>query len=184
MLEFKIVEIPEEHSRRVEPLEADELDLDTYHHASGEVEIEFYRTLHFIRVNFKVRTEVELVCDRSLEHFMHPVEQDYEVIFKVDVQEEVEDEHSAVRSFNFSSNTLSIKDEVRDTILLNLPVKKLHPRYLDEQGRPTEFETRQYGDVHGEEELDENEPADPRFRKLKELKNQSSNKQSRQNRGD
>lgn len=179
MLEFRIAEIPEEHSRRVESLTPDELELDQYHHTSGEVEIEFYRTLHFIRVNFTVRTDVELICDRSLDKFLHHVEQDYEVVFKVDVREELEDEQAAVRRFDFSTNTLSIEEEVRDTVLLNLPLKKLHPRYLDEQGRPTDFETRKFGDAGEEEQApDETEPVDPRWNKLKQLKNQSSNSNS------
>src|SRR5699024_8292520 len=117
-------------------LEDDDLDLSPYEFKGGEIELEFYRTLHFIRVNFEVHAEVELQCDRSLEMFIYPVDSEYEVVFKVDVEEETEDENGAVRRFDFSSNTFSIEEEVRDTIMLNIPMQALHPRFLDESGNP------------------------------------------------
>ncbi|MCW9706731.1 YceD family protein [Fodinibius salsisoli] len=167
-LEFNIVEIPEEESQRSVGLEEEDLDLSPYEFKGGGIDLQFYRTLHFIRVNFHVDADVELVCDRSLESYIQPIVSDYEVLFKVDVQEETENEDGAVRRFNFSSNTLSIEEEVRDTIMLNVPIKKLHPKFLDEDGSPKEFETKKYGDVAEE---DEAEGIDPRWEKLKKLKN-------------
>ncbi len=167
-LEFNIVEIPEEESQRTVGLEDEDLDLSPYEFKGGEVDLQFYRTLHFIRVNFHVDADVELVCDRSLENYIQPISSDYEVLFKVDVQEETENEDGAVRRFNFSSNTLSVEEEVRDTIMLNIPIKKLHPKFLDEDGNPKEFEVKKYGDVA---EGDEAEGIDPRWEKLKKLKN-------------
>jgi uncharacterized metal-binding protein YceD (DUF177 family) len=166
-LEFNIVEIPEGESRRTVQLAAEDLDLSPYTFQGGEVDLLFYRTLHFIRVSFTVDSDVELVCDRSLEPYIQPIKSDYEVVFKVDVREETEDENGAVRRFNFSSNTLSVEDEVRDTILLNIPIKKLHPKFLDEEGNPKEFETKSYGNVKNDEDT---EAVDPRWEKLKDLK--------------
>jgi uncharacterized metal-binding protein YceD (DUF177 family) len=167
-LEFNIVEIPEGESQRTVGLTEEDLDLSPYNFKGGEIDLHFYRTLHFIRVNFRVDSDVELVCDRSLEPYIEPVESDYEVVFKVDVKEETEDENGAVRRFNFSNNTLSIEDEVRDTIFLNIPIKKLHPKFLDEEGNPKEFDTKSFGDVQDDEQ---EEKIDPRWEKLKKLKN-------------
>lgn len=166
-LEFHIVEIPEGQSQRVLTLDNDDLDLSPYTFKGGEIELDFYRTLHFIRVNFTVHSGVEIQCDRSLEYFVQPIDADYEVLFKVDVQEETEDEDSAVRRFDFSSNTLAVGEEVRDTIMLNIPIKKLHPRFLDEEGNPKEFDTKTFGASVD----DEAEKIDPRWEDLKKLKN-------------
>lgn len=168
-LVFNIVEIPEGQSRRTLALKAEDLDLSPYTFEGGEMDIEFYRTLHFIRVNFMVQADVEIQCDRSLDYFVKPVDAEYEVVFKVDVEEETEDEDGAVRSFNFSSNTLSIEEEVRDTIMLQIPIKKLHPRFLDEEGNPKEFEQKTFGSSGGGSE---EEAIDPRWEELKKLKNQ------------
>lgn len=168
-LEFKIVEIPEGSSERTLQLADEDLDLDPHEFLGGRLDLAFYRTIHFIRVNFSITSEVELVCDRSVEPFVYPVEAEYEVLFKVDVREETEDEDGAIRRFNFSSNTLSIEDEVRDTVLLNIPVKKLHPKFFDEEGNLKEFEMQSFGDTG--KESDESDLADPRWEKLKQLKN-------------
>lgn len=168
-LEFKIVEIPEGESQRTVELSEEDLDLSPHEFKGGRIDIEFYRSLHFIRVNFHVDVDVELVCDRSLEPYIQPIEDDYEVVFKVDVKEETEDESGAVRRFDFSTNSLDIADEVRDTIFLNVPVKKLHPKFLDEEGRPEDFGTKSFGKTQEEEE--ETEIVDPRWEKLKKLKN-------------
>lgn len=165
-LTFNIVDIPEGQSRRVVELEEEDLDLESHSFRGGSVDLEFYRTLHFIRVNFTVRTGVELVCDRSLKPFVMPVEDEFQVVFKVDVQEETADENGAVRRFNFSSNTLSVEDEVRDTIMLNIPMQKIHPDYLNEEGEPVDFETKSFGDV----DLSKQSSIDPRWEKLKKLK--------------
>ena len=167
-LKFKIVEIPEGESQRTVELTDEDFDLSPHGFEGGFVNIQFDRALRFIRVNFQVDTGVELVCDRSLEKFILPIVADYEVLFKVDVQEETETEDGAVRRFDFSSNSLSIENEVRDTIMLNIPIKKLHPKFLDEDGNPTEFETKEFGDVRHE---DNTERIDPRWEKLKDIKN-------------
>lgn len=167
-LEFHIVEIPEGESRRTLALDSDDLDLSPYTFKGGDIELDFYRTLHFIRVSFAVHSDVELRCDRSLELFDYPIDADYEVVFKVDVQEESEDENGAIRRFNFSSNTFSIEEEVRDTIMLQVPMQKIHPKYLDEDGNPKEFETKAFGNIKAYD--DEGEKIDPRWEDLKKLK--------------
>lgn len=169
-LEFHIVEIPEGESRRVLSLDEEDLDLSPYVFKGGNIEIDFYRALHFIRVDFRVHADVEIQCDRSLDYFVKPMDAEYEVVFKVDVKEETEDEKGAVRRFNFSSNTLSIREEVRDTILLQIPIKKLHPRFLDEEGNPKEFESKIFGSTDSDGEMEE-ETIDPRWEELKKLKN-------------
>lgn len=166
-LEFRIVEIPEGESRRQLTLSGDDLDLSPHTFEGGEITLLFYRTLHFIRVNFEVQADVTLTCDRSLEDYVQPIDSDYEVVFKVDVREETEDENGAVRRFNFSSNSIDVGDEVRDTIALNIPVKKVHPKFINEDGSVEEFDTKSYGEAP--EDSDEQQ-IDSRWEKLKELK--------------
>lgn len=168
-LVFHIVEIPEGQSRRKLNLKDSDLDLSPYGFKGGEIELEFYRTQHFIRVDFIIHVGVELQCDRSLEMFIYSIESEYQVVFKVDVEEETEDENGAVRRFDFSSNTLSIEEEVRDTIMLNIPMQVLHPRFLDEKGNPKAFQAKTFGESG--ENTESNDEIDPRWEDLKKLKN-------------
>lgn len=166
MLKFKIFEIPEGQSERTVDLNDGDLDLGELTFKGGKLHIDFYRTLQFVRAQFNVGVNVELICDRSLDPYEHRVDQQYEVLFKADEVEESADENGAVRNYDHASKQIDLKQDVRDTILLNLPTKKLHPRYLDEDGNPKEVLNEQFGDIPDEDE----ETIDPRWEKLKDLK--------------
>jgi uncharacterized metal-binding protein YceD (DUF177 family) len=168
MLKFYIREIPEGQSSKTVQLEPEDLDLSPYEFKGGSVDFEFERALHFIEVQFTAHADVELVCDRSLRPYIHHIDAEYKIVFKVDVREETETEEAAIRRFNFDTNTFSVADEVRDTIMLHIPIKKVHPDYVDDDGSLEEFETKKYGEPDIPEEPDE--PVDPRFEKLKKLK--------------
>src|SRR5699024_479916 len=126
----------------------------------------------FIEVNYQIRGGVELTCDRSLKSFEHAIDTAYSVIFKADVQKETEDEKGAIRKFNLSNNTLSIEKEVRDSVLLRVPIKKIHPDYRDEEGNIKEFEEKSFGKPPEDEE----QTIDPRWRKLKKIKAETDNR--------
>ena len=166
MLKFRIFEIPEGQSERTLELSSEELDLGGNSLKNGTIHIEFYRTLHFIRTKFVIDAKVELICDRSLDPFDYEVHQKYEVLFKAEQIEESVDENGAIRNIDHASKQINLEQDVRDTILLNLPTKKLHPRYLDEEGNPKETFNEKFGDVSDEEE----DRIDPRWDALKDLK--------------
>jgi uncharacterized metal-binding protein YceD (DUF177 family) len=163
---FNLAKIPEKESSKEFKLAPDELDLSPYPFKGGEIQIHFYRSSEFIQTNYQVQADVELICDRSLEPFIYPISAAYEVIFKTDVQQETEGEDTAVRQFDFATNTFSIEKEVRDSVMLEIPMQKIHPKYLDEEGKITDFKTRTFG----VEQKQENQSVDPRWKKLKELK--------------
>ncbi len=165
-LSFNIVEIPEGESRHDKILEPEDLDLTPYEFTGGVISIRFNRQRRFIEVNYDLEGGVQLTCDRSLETFDHPIDTSYNVIFKTDVEKETEDENGAVRKFNFSGNTFSIEKEVRDSVLLRIPIKKIHPKFKDEEGIVKEFEEKSFNEPPEEEE----DPIDPRWEKLKKIK--------------
>ena len=49
--------------------------------------------------------------------------------------------------------------------MLEIPVRKIHPDYVDSEGNPEDFETQKFGP-----EPDEEEMIDPRWSELKKLK--------------
>ena len=166
MLKFKIFEIPEGQSQRTVQLQPEDLNLGDVPFKRGSVKIEFYKTVEFIRTNFSISATVELICDRSLDMFEHQVEKDYEVLFKTEKVAESADENGATRNLDTKYQQIDLEQDVRDTILLVLPVKKLHPRFLDQDGKPKEFFSQQFGNTLEEDE----DYIDPRWEALKELK--------------
>lgn len=165
-LKFKVQEIPEGKSTRSAQIAGRELVLneDIYLLEAG-VEIDFYKTDHFIQTQFNVNALVTLRCDRSLRPFNQEVNGSYQVLFEPGEVETSEGEKGAVRQIPTDELAIDIEKDVRDTIMLALPARKLHPDYLDSEGSPKEFETKQYGPAP-----EEGEDIDPRWAELKKLK--------------
>ncbi|RNC80061.1 MAG: DUF177 domain-containing protein [Balneola sp.] len=167
MFKFKIFEIPEGKSERSIQLNAEDIDLGEVSLKSGTININFYRTTHFIQVQMALDVTVTLICDRSLDAYPHLVETEYQVIFKNERVEESIDERTAIRNIDHASKQINIEQDVLDTILVNVPTKKLHPRLLDEQGNPKEMLSQTFGESSDENDEDY---VDPRWEALKALK--------------
>ena len=165
MLKFKLTEIPEGDSHVDLTLDSDSLDLGDVQVKEGSLAFDFHKNIHYIQVDFTVRVITELVCDRSLESFDYPVETSYEVIFKAEPTEEKSDEDGAVRNIDYVGNIIDLEEDVRDTILLNIPIKKIHPRFLDEDGEISDFVDKEFGKSDDDEDA-----IDPRWEALKKLK--------------
>ncbi len=166
MLKFKIFEIPEGQSKKTVEITDEDLHIEAFPFKGAAIDFNFYRTLQFIQVKFRLSATVELVCDRSLDTFDYKVETDYQVLFKSEEIEESADENGSIRNFDSNSQQIDLEQDVLDSIVLNLPAKKLHPRFLDEDGSPKEFVDQRFGDVSEDNE----EHIDPRWEALKELK--------------
>lgn len=167
-LRFDIQELPDGESSKERLLTEGFFELDDeISFLKGKVYINFFRTDHFIKVSFSLKCTVELICDRSLEPFEKKVEGRFDILFQPGEIEESVTAESAVKQIPGDDLVLDISDEVRDTIMLNIPIKKIHPKFEDESGKIKEFETAQFGDLPEEDE----QSIDPRWEKLKKLKN-------------
>ncbi|MBO6792330.1 MAG: DUF177 domain-containing protein [Balneolaceae bacterium] len=167
MFTFKIFEIPDGKSQKSIQITPGSLDLGDVSLKQGNVEINFDKNPRFIRAELDIKATLELICDRSLEPFDYEVERPYEILFKFDETEESEDNRGAIRTIDHQRNEISIEQDVLDTLLVHLPVKKLHPRFLDEDGNPKEFVAESFGETDDDEE----DAIDPRWEALKDLKN-------------
>jgi uncharacterized metal-binding protein YceD (DUF177 family) len=165
-LTFRIQEIPDGKSDRSVALERGELKLseDVSLETAG-VMIDFYKTDHFVQVKFSVKADVELVCDRTLKSFVYTANGTYQILYEPNPVEESETEEAAIRQIPSDDLVIDMSSEVRDTILLDIPIRKVHPDFLDSDGKPVEFETKTYGPPPDDEER-----IDPRWEKLKKLK--------------
>jgi len=165
-LTFRLQEIPDGESSKQIAIGEAEFDLDDEVSLyKADVEISFYKTDHFIQVKFGVQADVNLICDRTLKSFVYSTEGSYQILFEPNPVEESETEEAAIRQIPADDLLIDIEKEVRDTIMLNLPIRKIHPDLLDSDGKPEKFETKTFGPP-----IDEEERIDPRWEKLKKLK--------------
>lgn len=123
----------------------------------------------FIEATFAVRGTVALACDRSLDPFDYPIKADKKLVFKYgDTDEELSDEIVVIRR---DSESLELGQYIFEFIALEVPIKKLHPRFRDEDDEEDRegkivYTSRSSDAVNP----DEGEAIDPRWEKLKKLK--------------
>jgi uncharacterized metal-binding protein YceD (DUF177 family) len=166
-LTFDIQNIPEGKSSKTAHLPEDYFKLkEGSRLIEAVVTISFYRTDHFVKVSFEVDSNVELTCDRCLENYNETIEGVFDILFEPGKVEETETVKSAVRQIPSEELVLDIEEEVRDTIILNIPVKKIHPKYYDGDGNAEDFGVARFGEI----EPDDEQKIDPRWEELKKLK--------------
>ena len=76
---------------------------------------------------FDIRGNIELICDRSLENFLYPINIKKEVIFEYgDKDEEIDTDYYMI---NKETTYINIAQHLHDFIILEAPIKKLHPKF-------------------------------------------------------
>jgi uncharacterized protein len=117
----------------------------------------------FIEADFKIEGNAFLICDRSLDEFDFPISISKKIVFKYGEEpKEVSDE---IIIITHDQQKLDVGQLIYEFIVLEIPIKKLHPKFQ----RETEDET--YGTViYTSSTESEEEIVDPRWEMLKKLK--------------
>jgi uncharacterized protein len=132
---------------------------------TAEVLLDKRETL--IESRFLISGTVKLICDRSLDPFEYSVKIDKKVIFKYgDTEEELSDEIIMILR---DADSLELGQYMYEFINLEIPMKKLHPRY---QGEPDDDSPGRIIYTSGDTTKDDEagDDIDPRWEKLKKLK--------------
>jgi uncharacterized metal-binding protein YceD (DUF177 family) len=137
---------------------------------SLKADVELDKRETFIEATFHIRGDVRLICDRSLDPFDQPIETDKKLVFKYgDVNEELSDE---IVMIHRESDSLELGQYIFEFIALGIPMKKLHPRYREQD----DYDTGEEGKIiyssksSADENNAESDDIDPRWEKLKKLK--------------
>lgn len=126
----------------IQGLKDGEYDIDIESPANDVPEMveEFFGNIHVegklrkFAGRFTFIAEVEclakLICDRSLTEFEENIEADIKLSFKADGYKTNEtDPETGVILFNPDDKYLDITDEIREILILNLPMKRIAPEY-------------------------------------------------------
>jgi len=115
----------------------------------------------FIEADFNITGNAFLVCDRSLEEFDFPLAIHKKVVFKYGEEpKEVSDEIIIITK---DQDQLDLGQLMYEFIALQIPMKKLHPRFKDDENKEGLVYTSATKD-------DDEEKIDPRWEALKKLK--------------
>jgi uncharacterized protein len=123
----------------------------------------------FIEATFKVKGQAGLVCDRSLDPFEYPIHFQKRILFKYgDSNQELSDEIVIIER---DTDTLELGQYIYEFIGLEIPIKKLHPRYQNEPDHDNAEGKIIYSSADKSVDPDGgDEEIDPRWEKLKKLK--------------
>lgn len=123
----------------------------------------------FIEALFNIDGSAELICDRSLEVFDFPINLREKIIFKYGEEEgELSEEIVVITRDRVN---IDVGQYLFEFITLAIPMKRLHPRFLEEgDDEDEESEGRMvYTSGSSDEETDPEEPMDPRWEQLKKV---------------
>ncbi len=122
----------------------------------------------FIEALFTIKGSAELICDRSLESFDFRIDSDEKIIFKYGEEEgELSEEIVVITRDRVN---LDIGQYLFEFITLAIPMKKLHPRFSEQEEEEDESEGKLvYTSTSLKEEKDSEEPMDPRWEQLKKV---------------
>ena len=124
----------------------------------------------FIDATFRIHGSVKLICDRSLDPFDLPIETEKKLVFKYgDADQELSDE---IVMIHRDSDSLELGQYIFEFIALEVPMKKLHPRFRDEEGEDDDSEGKIiYTSKPSPDQADTGgNDIDPRWEILKQLK--------------
>lgn len=124
----------------------------------------------FIEAAFHISGTVQLTCDRSLDLFDYPIEVDKKLVFKFgNADEELSDE---IVMIHRDRESLELGQYIYEFIALEVPMKKLHPRYQQEEEADENSEGKIiYTSKSSEEDgRSGGDDIDPRWEILKKLK--------------
>ncbi|WP_268122082.1 YceD family protein [Roseivirga pacifica] len=136
-----------------------------------EVNISLNKSDRMIQADIEIDGEVTLTCDRSLEEFQQPIHTQRQMLFKYG--EEDKELSEDVMVIAKDTQTINLASLIFEFITLEIPMKKLHPKFQEEEDEDDEYELTVVYTSEEEEEPDDTqteEPIDPRWEKLKNLK--------------
>lgn len=106
------------------------LDQDLIEKGTIQTHLDLDKSETMIRLDFHITGTVEQICDRSLDEYDEPIDTRQTMLLKFgDHNEELSDE---IELIDRSTKTINVARYIFEFIGLSLPMKRLHPRFRDE----------------------------------------------------
>jgi len=134
--------------------------------------VELDKTESLLTLHFDIKGTVRLTCDRSLEEFDQPV--DVEETLRIRYGPENAELDDDMWQITPDTQEINVAQHLYDFVGLSLPMKKLHPRFVEELDENSDediliYSSRQAGDSDSEDDSDDDDDIDPRWDALKNL---------------
>ncbi len=128
-------------------------------HGEGTVGLKLAKSDTMMVMDLSFDVLIELTCDRSLDAFAYPVKVAHEIIVKFGT--ETKELSEDVLMIERDTSHFDVAPLINEFICLSVPMKKLHPRYENEETPDIIYQS--------EPEKEEEDLIDPRWDALKKL---------------
>ena len=155
---------------RIDPTFFQNLDQTLIEKGDLTANVSLYKTQGVIKAGFDIQGTVELICDRTLNPFDYKIDTINTILYKFsDNDEELTDEIILIRH---DTSSIDVAPILFDFIVLNVPLKKIHPDYILPEDENSDDDILIYSSVNNEKELTDSniDILDPRWEALKKLK--------------
>lgn len=142
-----------------------------------------------IRATLIIDGTVELVCDRSLDEFDYEVDIEETILYKYSEQEQELTEEIVLITYRTPS--INVGELLNEFLILDIPMKKLHPRFWDEEDGYSDDDSDEYRESEDLDNLDDEESNEKLEQKAKKInfiysseKNKTEDKKNSQDKAD
>ncbi|WP_109832225.1 YceD family protein [Reichenbachiella versicolor] len=136
----------------------------------GECKVSLLKKETLMELTFDINASLELICDRSNEPFDYVIDSTETLLIKYG--EEFDDSEEDIWVIPSGQQSINIQQPLYEYISLAVPMKKLHPKFEeDDIEEDDELEwVYTVGESEEEEEESKEEDIDPRWAALKNIK--------------
>ncbi|MCH7513627.1 MAG: DUF177 domain-containing protein [Bacteroidetes bacterium] len=146
---------------------------------SGNIKVIITKSETLLELGFNITGSIELVCDRSLDLFNFPISIHKNLIMKFGDEDDADYTGMDITNIPWKTESINVGQLIYEFVGLEVPIKKLHPRYMDQVNDNSEDELI-YASSQTPEERDKSvQKIDPRWEKLQQIlsdKNNTKNK--------
>lgn len=170
---YKLANKPYEYQYHIDQNFFEHFENSPLEQAKMDAEVKLDKQENLITAHFDIKGTVELECDRSLEKFDYPVTIQERIIYQYGEEEQELDDDIVIITDN--TQTINIAQYLYEFINLAVPMRKIHPKYAEEENPHLEgeiiFSSSSEAQREEKEDEEQEEPVDPRWNALKNLKN-------------
>ena len=156
----------EEFDFQIDKTFFENFDQDIVNEGKLSLNLILTKTDLMITMKCRIYGEVNLICDKSLEPFVEEIDSTNTIYFKYGD----EDIELDVNLFQIENNTIKINiaSHILEFILLEIPFRKLHPKFRDDDDDDIEDDKPLY---QTDTDQENKKNTDPRWEGLEGLKN-------------
>lgn len=135
---------------------------------TGTCKLILDKTATMMTLNFTIEVTVELLCDRSLDPYDFPIHLEERLIIKFGEENySLSEDVIVIKS---DSASIDVSEYIYEYISLAVPLKKLHPRFQDEEDDSDEPELIYTSETDPENDDNDDNNDNPLWDALKKLK--------------